>query len=227
MIETIEKDDRAPGQETALTSVIYATIALETFINEMSFLAGFLIERDAENTTRLRAFADMMAELEKGHESIEAKYLAGKFMISGTPFDKGKSPYQDFKDLVKLRNLIVHQKSFEEIKTDPSGNVRLEQRKQLETFRLRKLLGKIRLPDELCIDPDSIFRNWLDDISTRAMAMWACNTASSMVNSFLDGIPNGFFRQWTESAYRNDFMAPKSALLKPAKTNEGKQKGHP
>lgn len=195
--------ETTPGELGALSAIMFAALSLETFINEVRFLARVTGEAEPHNGP-LRALADALEDL--GRAPISTKYVAAKFMISGRPFDRNADPYKSFIDLIRLRNQIVHQDSFKEIKSDKHGNITVAKR-NLEPFRSFGLLGQIPHADILGIDPDRVHTNWLDDVSTRAMGVWACSAASAMVNGFLDSVPQGLFRTKLESAYREKFSA--------------------
>ena len=61
--------------------------------------------------------------------------------------------------------------------------------------------------------PDVLLTNWLDDISTRAMALWACSTLSEIVNAMIDAIGDGFLRNVLDAEYRESFKQPSRIVL--------------
>src|SRR6185437_3506639 len=102
---------RPPGPQhhstlrtNATASTIFSALATETFINEVSYLANGLF-RGTEGAW-LQTLGDVLEELEDSHAPITSKYLIAKFVLSGAPFDKGKSPYQEFALLIRVRNVI-------------------------------------------------------------------------------------------------------------------------
>ncbi len=107
--------------------------------------------------------ADTLQELGNSKESTKLKYILSKLIISGSTYDKGKIPYQDFDLLIKLRNNIIHCKPVELTKEPP---------KFLTDLQSRKLVG------EFIAGVDS---SWLSQVCTRQTARWACNTASNMI----------------------------------------------
>jgi hypothetical protein len=200
--------DTFPGQTEALTSIIYASMSVETFVNEMVFQAEWHCDTHPEAHGSVRAFVDVMNELEASRAPLTAKVLLGKFTLSGQPFDKGEDPYQSFALLTKLRNEIVHQKAHEELKWDEEGNPFIKKRNILESFQALGILGQIETKTE--IEPDVLITNWLDDISTRAMAFWACNSASGIVNAVLDATVDDFLRNVLDAEYREPFRQPRA-----------------
>lgn len=84
--------DTFPFQQEALTSVIYASMSVETFINEMGFHAEWHCKRDSGTHASVRAFVTVMDELEASKAPLTTKILISKFVLSGLPFDKGTAP---------------------------------------------------------------------------------------------------------------------------------------
>jgi hypothetical protein len=153
-------------------------MSIETFMNELVFHATQFVSR--KPAPPLQAFADVLTEMEESKAQIKTKIQMGKYILTGEPFDKGKNPYQDFDLLVNLRNEIMHQKAHEELVFDEQGSEKISKRKILKPFEDRKLLGKI------LYEGQEAQLNWLSEISTRAMAVWACNAAAGMLNAMLE-----------------------------------------
>jgi hypothetical protein len=109
------------------------------------------------------------------------------WIICGTPFDRGKSPYQDFDLLVDLRNALTH------FKPDKVGSE-----------KTRKLLARLKssnlIPDSLLpnYDPNTPEQRavWVHYLSTAKVAKWACNTAAAMIAEFWKNSPEEEVRQF-------------------------------
>lgn len=101
----------------ALTSIVFATVALEAFINE---LADFPAEFPDSIEPVIATFAGLMQELEKSRASIASKFWLGRWVFASTPYDKGKEPYQSFGLLIELRNALVHSHSLSKLNYDSS-----------------------------------------------------------------------------------------------------------
>lgn len=92
----------------ALVTIVLATISTEAFINEFHHLA-----KDQSGPAApgwINALGDVLGEAEESRASIESKYQLARFILTGQPFDRGASPFQDFALLISVRNLIVHAK---------------------------------------------------------------------------------------------------------------------
>jgi hypothetical protein len=202
---------KEPFLETnTLASTIFAALSLETFINEMAHLAHGTIFRGTEGEW-LQTFGDIEDELEVSHAPINAKYMMGKFILSGVPFDKSRTPYQEFALLIKLRNEIAHQKPYPPKATQRLTTGAMPQRPVLQQLRS---LGVLREPSSPSVS-DVIGTNWLQEIATRKMAAWACNVAVSMVHTMLEAVPNGEFRNALETFCRAAFKRVRpSGLVK-------------
>lgn len=209
--EQIKAEDTEPAQPQALVSLIYAPMSIETFMNELVFHATqYGIKKPGP---RLQAFADVLTEMEESKTQIKTKVQMGKFILTGESFDKGKYPYQDFDLLVNLRNEIIHQKAHEELAFDDQGNETIRKRKILKPFEDRKLLGKV------IHNGQEAQMNWLDEISTRAMAVWACNAAAGILNEMLYASMKigGVFSLILEKVYQRDFQYVERLSKKPAR----------
>jgi hypothetical protein len=100
---------RAGGHKEALVSVVFAAASLEAFLNESVYLA--------ENTRGappiVSAFAQVMADAEESKVQLQSKFQLGNLVLTGKTYDKGTTPYQDFSDLIAVRNSLMHGKSNE------------------------------------------------------------------------------------------------------------------
>ena len=207
-------DDRAPGQLQALTSIIYAALSLETFINEIPVVMDNLF-LDATSPLWLRTFVYVLDELEQSRAQIRTKYSLSKFILSGVSFDTSQPLYQHFDLLIDLRNEIVHQKPGDwRFGVDEKGAIIRTKRRILKKLNSINTLGQ-ELPDESDEDSETV-ENWLDKISTRAMARWACKSSRNMILAILDAIPHGTVKDLTDTAYRAEFIkaSQSSRILK-------------
>ena len=126
-----------------------------------------------------------MLDLEKIQGSAETRFNMAHY-FSGRPYDKASQPYQDFRLLFQVRNDLMH------FKPDPlmeEGGV-----KPTPTIiaRLQGLNILNNLPE-----PDSN-RSWVHVLGTRAVAEWACNTASLVTADIVAKLPASIWRQTTE-----------------------------
>jgi hypothetical protein len=100
---------RAGGNQEALVSVVFAAASLEAFLNESAYLA----ENIRGAPPIVSAFAQVMADAEESRVQIQSKFQLGSLVLTGRTYEKGAAPYQDFSDLLALRNLLMHGKSNE------------------------------------------------------------------------------------------------------------------
>jgi hypothetical protein len=192
--------DIEPGQSAALVTIIFAALSVETFTNEMAFHA----ERECWRfpCAAVQTFANILKEMEEKHAPITSKLHMGSFLLAGKAFDKGNITFQDFNSLVKLRNEIVHQKPFEGFTVDQQDNQLVKKHDILKLFVGKNVLGK------RIISGNETYMDWLDEVSTRAMAVWGCAAASAMVNAMLDAaLATGHFGKSMDSMYRQRFAA--------------------
>jgi hypothetical protein len=159
--------DTAGGQNDALVAILFSAATLEALIMEVALLAE--ISTGPPASDRIIALAGILDEAEKSRGSPKLKYLIAKAILSGKPYNKGEAPYQDFSTLFSLRDSIIHLKP-EGIAKPPAV---------LEQLRSSGVCAPQK-PNET--------ESWLDQISTRAAARWACNVVASMVASLKEAL---------------------------------------
>ena len=158
----------------ALASITEAAMTVEAFINEFGEFLDTMLRHDPIQQKELIAVADTLTLLEQDHPQLSLKYLLTSSIL-GKPFDKGKNPFQDFKILVDVRNLIAHCK--------PRGK-----------FFVENFQHKVEYPSlvvnlqnrGLARKTDSILSSWLIVLLTPEMAEWACESALKIILSVLD-----------------------------------------
>jgi len=94
----------------ALIAIVFAALGVEAFINELAEMA----QRDADmygpglgGTATLRDLATTLVEIEDARGPVELKYQMASKILSGRTFDQGAQPFQDFRDLMRLRDALV------------------------------------------------------------------------------------------------------------------------
>ena len=161
--------DKAGGQNDALVAILFSAATLEAFVTELALMA----QSDAAlfGHKPLQSVAAVLNEAEASRGSVRLKFLLAKVVLGGETYDKGSQPYQDFDTLLAIRDAIIHMKP-EEITGEP-----------------HKLLQRLRAKD-LCEDGQpGVNASWLGQVSTRAVARWACNTVVAMVEPLKACLP--------------------------------------
>ena len=163
--------DLSFDRREAFAAVLFAAAALEAWIAELELHAseGWLA---LGTSGALAAWSYVMRELEPTRASIRVKFSLAKAILSGTPYDKGTRPYQDFHLLLSIRDALVHMKP-ERVSEGPADD-QSHTEKLLRALESRGLCG----PEEA-----GTKSSWLPRIATRAIARWACNVAADMVRS--------------------------------------------
>jgi len=164
--------DSARNQDDALTALLFSAATLEAFIAELAFYAQSSM-RFCPTPSPVQALASVLKEVEASRGSVRLKYLVAKAILSGDTYDKGTQPYQDFDLLFTIRDAIVHMKP-ERINQEP-----------------HKIVAALSARG-LCDPEDPHAKSsWLHQITTRAVARWACNVVRDMVNSVRECFPDG------------------------------------
>jgi hypothetical protein len=209
--------ERQGGQNDAVVAVIFASAALEAFINELGQIAGDIIEQrrafqqDVQRAGRspsgpapvppfVGALTTVIQQLEESKGQVQLKYDMAMFVLRGEMYSHGTQPYQDFSDLIRLRNAIMHIKRGDQYEfgspTNP-GLVPTTMDKVMEGLWSRNVLAE---------PPPGEFSDWLDLLGTQAVAKWACNAASAIVLSVLDAIPDSILKGQANRLYRSVFQ---------------------
>ncbi|MCZ2128519.1 MAG: hypothetical protein LC099_12240 [Anaerolineales bacterium] len=189
------KSDREPDKQDALIAIIFSALSLEAFINALADLAtDRLTEPHSEIET---AFANLMEEVENTKGATLLKFMLARFIFSGKMYKKDENPFQDFKNLLALRNALVHMKPAEELGITLDGHfVRVKEPKALKALP-KNILAKYEKNKGI---------KWTSMISTQASARWACNTAVETVHSILDVIPDSLFKKYADILYAEIFQ---------------------
>ena len=188
-----EVEDLAPNQPEALSSIIWSFAAIEAFLNEL----GELVVSDPEGapwrTTSINEYGAEWLKLEKERASTSRKLdLACKVFDTG--FNRGSTIYQNFGDLLSVRNALMHFR--------PDSAKVSDARKVTDISNIAS-----RLRSKNILEKESgAFKNWITRIQCRSAAKWACNTASECVIGVFKAIPNapsfkGIYLNGTERAF--------------------------
>lgn len=187
-------------QNDALVAIIFAALSLEAFINELGVIA-----MEAKASGHGEGFLDQLInaidESQGTKRTTQEKFMMASEALSNK-FDKGKNPYQDFADLFRLRDCLVHLKPEERIEIDEDNNWTYSGRKLIERLRSKNIVQEYTSISSITLS-----------VSTAVAAKWACDTASAMVTAILDGIPNSEFSENNEvlNLYKDMFQPLEAA----------------
>jgi hypothetical protein len=161
--------DLTPGQNDALVAVLFSAACLEALIMEVALFSG--ADADLTGNPGMGCIASLLEEAEAAKTPVQFKYMLFRAMMRGEMYDRGAQPYQDLDTLFAIRNAIVHLKP-ERITEDP-----------------HKLVKRIKAKGLCENDPSGSRWSWTAQISTRAVARWACNVVADIVDSIREAIP--------------------------------------
>lgn len=179
---------------SSITSIVMSALAVEAFINELAEAADMAqIGREGITSAalvQLQDLANALKEIEDSQGSVVLKYQMAYLILSGGTFQRDRSPFQEFKQLVTLRNLLVHLKPGD--RHTQSGHVEPKQN-LIRDFQQR---GYTRTRGRKAGDPISGEgrdplggMSWLQEIQTVQMADWAFNAARSIIAAVGEAIP--------------------------------------
>jgi hypothetical protein len=235
----IPASPRVGGQKDALVSIVFAAASLEAFLNESKYLAETSLGRMSRGQrlghrvilepSMVSAFAQVMDEAEASRVQIQSKFQLAHLVLTGKAYDKGSAPYQNFSDLMAVRNLLMHGKSNESFLTiegKPSvpNPVTIVERLASKNL-IHKLspgekgfitvVGDTALADLILLDeidetpPKSpaggTMARWTFVVGTKAVAEWACRAAAQMATDLMDKAPKSNWKNLMEGQFRKVF----------------------
>jgi hypothetical protein len=189
--------ERTPDQPDALSAIILSVVSLEALIGELvEVVRGLLPHHPKDSRNRGKALIDALELIEEGRGQLALKFQIAKLILSGTPYETGARPYQDFDLLLEIRNGLIHPKAFA-VKPDESGSPLDPLRKFRERLRSLEIIAEI--PSENVMAP---FSTW---VQTKAAGRWACNTAVGMAHSLFE-TPEDRFVQMLRTILASGFI---------------------
>lgn len=200
--QAAERCDQSDGTD-AIGAVLLAYAALEAFLNELAHLSIMTLlesKLPREHSAHVAHPEPLLSVLEpfvpkiqaemNRYASTEDRYDLSWEAFAGTEPSKGQGIRQRLTTLTKIRNAVVHLQStrtetvFSSLPAAPdltgpsmAITVQYEQPPFLQSLRGWKLL-----------DGDESDR-WVDRISTRMIADWACSTAQSAASELISKTP--------------------------------------
>ncbi len=92
---------------SSITSIVMSALAVEAFINKLAEAADMAqFGRDGATSAalvKLRDLANALKEVEDNQGSVVLKYQVAYLVLTGGTFQRDRSPFQEFKQLVTLR----------------------------------------------------------------------------------------------------------------------------
>lgn len=173
-------------QPDALVAIIFAALSLEAFINELGVLA-INAKASGHSQDLLDQLINAIDESQGNKRNTREKFMKVSEALSNK-FDQGKNPYQDFADLFRLRDCLVHLKPEDQLEIDQDNKWTYSGRKLIDRLRSKNIVQEHTQISSITLL-----------VSTAAAAKWACDTASAMVNAILDRIPNSEFSENNET----------------------------
>lgn len=192
-VQTLEKPD-------SLIAVVFSAFAIEAFINEVPEIARINTSQELWMPSLKKLGADWKQE--KSFTLIRKKLNSIFDQLTGSQYDAGSPPFQNFETLVELRNAIAHTKPLESFDWNSAN--------QITPGSSHPILEKL---------PINILANLPQDassaqefplplplrIGTQAAAKWACNTTVNLVDAVVKSIPASQYRTTMEE-YQEQFQ---------------------
>ena len=189
----------------ALESVMFSVAALEGFVNEATELATYPVPPGSgETPSAVVSFAAILKEADESKAQLGLKFQLARLALIGETYDTSQLPYQDFALLIRLRNSLTHYRNQETFSLDQENILTVSPPKILDQLQAKNITAVFDGEKEV---KGRVLTTWINRITTVAVARWSCQTASAMVYSILDGLPDCYFRDQAERFYRAPFKA--------------------
>jgi hypothetical protein len=196
-------------ERSALVSVMFSAISVEAFLNETPELAEDSEQAPGPHPPAVRAFAAVLREAEDSYASTLLKANLARLTLSGTAFERGAQPFQDFALLMRVRDELVHLKPTGFTSDDGtrvghpgSGSA------VLKHLKSKNVLMEPEVEEGERPEDFTVSARFISMIGTPAMARWACLTTATMVHEIISIAPDGEFKAVLRRAYEENFRKP-------------------
>jgi hypothetical protein len=190
----------------ALVAIVMSALAAEAFINELAWWADMHtadIEIGVSSALDLlREVADALAAVEANKGPTELKYQTTAEILSGSAFRRGDTTFQNFRNLFKLRDMLVHLQPRDDV--GPHGNIIPSSKliRNLQQAGLTRTRGQ--RPDK-----DTPGMSWILEIQTASMAAWAYKASAEIIKALGQRLPGegsgtigiSWFKRTTENIH--------------------------
>ena len=175
----------------ALAAIVFSALWIESFVNEV--IHRVTVGREdllPEGVLRLRQLA-IAADLDGRDARLDIKVQVIATSLTGSLFDTGRQPYQDFHLLTGLRNELVHHKP-ETIEAvvieheDSPFSIPASFHSRVKSLVSR---GIIASPDP------KVWASLVSILEQSAVANWAFSAAKQMIRAVADCFPSPGYRQ--------------------------------
>jgi len=158
----------------AVLAILMAAASTEGFVNEFPGLAlGAYSTLGPESApASISECARVLVELERAHEQVTTKYLEASKAL-GKPFNTGAAPFQAFKQLIDLRNAIMHIRPTTEGDRHPGERV----------------ANDLAQRGVALVNTGAGAFPWFDRVMTQEVALWAHDSALAMISAFWAMVP--------------------------------------
>lgn len=195
------------GITDAITAILFSAMSIEAFLNELPKLATAYTKPEEEPEDFAKKLATELTNVEESNGQIKQKIEVTYIAISGEPPKKGILAYQNFSNLIRLRNELVHLKPKDEYDLNLDGDDSPDSKREI----LKKLSGLNILSEPSTYKHPILNKDCpvplLERISTENAAKWACNTAAKTVQNIVEIMrADSKFKDYLKSNYTNKYF---------------------
>lgn len=169
----------------ALTAILFSALATEALINELGEMAARTVNMQliVQGLDVVADLATMLDMTEKAQGQIDLKYQLASKVLTGKTFPRGQAPFQDFANLITLRNELVHPRHRD--RTTPAGHVEPVSKVVRDLQQRGLTTSRGRRPGDV---PGGI--SWLEEIKSSGVANWAYDSARQIIIAVLAMLPD-------------------------------------
>ena len=190
---------KLPGVSTdGVICVILCCSALEAFLHELAAWYAFIndaklsingyrrsgVVKTKDGWIKIQQseidLLHLIEQLEKNNVCISEKYREINKYLGKSIRAKGEQPFQNFSDLINIRNKVVHLKTVP-LKLDHS-----------ESFIAPESIPKVlrNLGQQKVVDLSSSKVSWIDSLNSEGFIVWCRKACGEIIADILDSLPN-------------------------------------
>jgi hypothetical protein len=181
------------SRKHAISTIMLGVAGCEAFINELANdCADNVGKQSTERGDPVEELSRTLPLLEEARAQLNLKFQAASTILYRAKPNLGIRPFQDFEDLIGLRNDVTHVKrmSVVAVHADPVTDAPRAVRRVLK----RRPTPKYRHARNY---------HWMQMLMRRWVADWVCDTTDAICSHILDGIADEKITKW----YRDEIRA--------------------
>ena len=163
-------------------------MSFECFMNELPLLIEYYYKKGEEKEQFAEKIIFCLKEFENFKASINSRLLTIHQLIFEKGYEKDKQVYQNFNDLLLLRNEITHLKAKDKFSIDKDGKIDHKISSVIDRLTSARIIdGKYKYYNDNL--EKEVPLPFIELISQKKVAQWACNTICNTIDELVKSMP--------------------------------------